>query len=996
MLSNMQRGYNRNVTVNFQMLLPGPSNTTTTYYFFSDPYDECPAGGGIGDVILANIYGYVRDESGAIVQNATVSLGGARDLTDANGFYNITLNIIPGVYNLVARKTGYNDYFDEANFTFSNTTVNKNITLKKYTPGHNHTITPKIDGYVRDELGVPILGAEVMLGEANMVTGVDGFYVLLPTITPRSQPIISIKEGFNNYYFILNFTNDTTYVSHNITMEELIPAEIFPTGPYTIDSPEVQEAIEKGEDFWISTREIVKDVRQGTFVQEIISIFNFADTMTISAVLPPELSDFVKLDRSTIVIPPNSAGEIRLTFYGTKPLGTYRGNLSISGSLSQEIPIRVNIIEKKTPIEMMLMKIDVFNKNVAPGDSLKYRLILENILRDQGYRVYLRAVLLNLNESEIYAEEFSEEDLEKSLTLLKSLDIPKNITDGDYLLRVEASYLSFFSSITTPVKISRPIYLYSFFGIPLWVFFLIMSFFSFVLLNVFLYKRHLDKKKRYKVGVDYSTLPKPDARTIKIGKIAETNNPAYLELERLTTHSIVAGATGMGKSISAQVIIEEALMKNVCVMVFDPTAQWSGMLRKCEDKKMLSFYPNFGLKPTDARGFPGNIRQIKDARQIVNVNKYIEPGHIQIFTLNKLDPNDIDIFIANVIRQVFRTDPKESPELKVLLVFDEVHRLLSKFGGSGEGFLQIERACREFRKWGIGVMLISQVLNDFVGEIKANINTEVQARTIEENDLERIRTKYGEEFLKSLVKAEIGVTMFQNAEYNKGRPYFVKFRPILHNTRRLSDEELEKYNKYNDVVDDVEYQIEQLETEKIDVFDLKMELKLIKDKIMTGNFSVVDIYLEGLTPRLKKQWEKIGKTPKKKEIELADIKEIKKSVEEAKKQRSEIQKKEEKEKKTEKKSEEVKEKIEDKQVKALTFDNGIMVSTIKELVNVLPTLDDDIYNIHVNDKKNDIAAWFEQFSKELSEKLKTAKDKQECTKFIEEFVKSQSADEKKE
>jgi hypothetical protein len=56
-------------------------------------------------------------------------------------------------------------------------------------------------------------------------------------------------------------------------------------------------------------------------------------------------------------------------------------------------------------------------------------------------------------------------------------------------------------------------------------------------------------------------------------------------------------------------------------------------------------------------------------------------------------------------------------------------------------FLQIERACREFRKWGLGVMLISQVLNDFVGEIKANINTELQARTLEEGDLERIRFK---------------------------------------------------------------------------------------------------------------------------------------------------------------------------------------------------------------------------------------------------------------
>jgi len=103
--------------------------------------------------------------------------------------------------------------------------------------------------------------------------------------------------------------------------------------------------------------------------------------------------------------------------------------------------------------------------------------------------------------------------------------------------------------------------------------------------------------------------------------------------------------------------------------------------------------------------------------------------------------------------------------LKVILVFDEVHRLLSKFGGSGEGFLQVERACREFRKWGMGVMLVSQVLSDFVGEIKANISSEVQMRTRDEGDLNRIKTKYGGDFLQSLVKASVGVGMFVNPAY---------------------------------------------------------------------------------------------------------------------------------------------------------------------------------------------------------------------------------------
>ena len=486
--------------------------------------------------------------------------------------------------------------------------------------------------------------------------------------------------------------------------------------------------------------------------------------------------------------------------------------------------------------------------------------------------------------------------------------------------------------------------------------------------------------------LDMKTLPKKDKKFLWLGKIAEKKNGAYLDPHKLTVHSIVAGATGGGKSIAAQVLIEEALKQNICVIVFDPTAQWSGMLRKLEDKKMFSYYSKFGMKPTDARGFPGNIRAIKNARQVVDVEKFFQPGHIQILTLNKLQPKDMDIVVANVIRQIFKSDPKEYPTLRTLLVFDEIHRILPKFGGSGEGFVQIERACREFRKWGYGVCLISQVLSDFAGQIKANISTEIQMRTRDEGDLNRIKTKYGEEFLQSLVKASVGVGMFVNPAYNHANPYFINFRPILHNTRRLSDEELEKYNQYNDQVEDLEYQVEQLEQLKVDVFDLKMELKLVKDKIMVGNFSVVDIYLEGLKPRISKQWEKLGKKPKKKEIELVDLDEIKKSVEEAKKESEKAKAKEAAEEKAAATAKvDPMEELMNKQLNPLTLDNGMMISTLKELKQVLPNIDEEIFKIHVNAQRNDISKWFEQLSKTFGAKLKSVTEKAELIKEIETF-----------
>src|SRR3989339_721916 len=758
------------------------------------------------------------------------------------------------------------------------------------------TITPLVSGYVSSDLGNVLENVTIQLGNSTTTTNSLGYYSFRPSLTLGQHPIIATKLFYDNYYAILNFSSNTTNVTHNIVMVYSTLNYDFVTGPYTENNDDdgkynkrpTPEIISKAEDFWVSTKEIRKEVRQNTFIEETIGLYNFKTTnMDLIFTLSPEIKNFIELDKSALSVNPDSFTNLVLTIYGTKPLGVYNGTLTIAGDLDLVIPIIITIVEKKFPVEVLLSEIDLFNNIVQPGENLKYKLSLQNLLRDQSYKVSLKSVIKD-SEGVVYNVEEYDSEIQNSLTLLKEINIPANVSEGEYVLEIEARYLNLLSRSTASFIVSRPIYLYSFFGIPLWVMIMIISFLSFVSLNFLLYRKYEERKKRYRVEVDYATLPRPGEKVVKLGLVAESKHPAYYELERLTTHAIVAGATGMGKSISAQVIIEEALMNDIAVIVFDPTAQWSGMLRKCDDKKMMSFYSKFGLKESDARGFKGNVRQVINARQIIDINKHINPGQIQIFSLNKLDPKDIDFFIANVIRQVFKSDPKESPTLKVLVVFDEVHRLLSKFGGSGEGFLQIERACREFRKWGIGVMLISQVLNDFVGEIKANINTEVQTRTLEESDLERIKTKYGEGFLKSLVRAEVGVAMFQNAEYNRGRPYFINFRPILHSTRRLPDEELEKYNRYNDLVDDLADQTLQIEKEGVDIFDLKMELKLIKDKIMSGSFSVVEIYLEGLKPRIEKEWEKLGKKPKPRLLELANEEDVKKAVEEAKKEREKV------------------------------------------------------------------------------------------------------------
>ncbi|NIP40275.1 MAG: hypothetical protein GTN39_02005 [Candidatus Aenigmarchaeota archaeon] len=218
--------------------------------------------------------------------------------------------------------------------------------------------------------------------------------------------------------------------------------------------------------------------------------------------------------------------------------------------------------------------------------------------------------------------------------------------------------------------------------------------------------------------------------------------------------------------------------------------------------------------------------------------------------MNRLEPGQIDKFVRKTVSSVFRAALPEEREIKLLLVYDEVHRLLPKYGGKG-GYIALERACREFRKWGIGVFMISQVLMDFRGAIRANIATEIQLRTKYEGDIGRVKTKYGTDYASKVVKLTTGTALVQNPAFNEGKPYFISFRPLLHNTGRLTDKEINKYVKIQKEIEKIEKRVEAMKARKVDTTDIEIELNLAKDKMKAGQFTMAESYIGSLKARLK-------------------------------------------------------------------------------------------------------------------------------------------------
>jgi hypothetical protein len=218
----------------------------------------------------------------------------------------------------------------------------------------------------------------------------------------------------------------------------------------------------------------------------------------------------------------------------------------------------------------------------------------------------------------------------------------------------------------------------------------------------------------------------------------------------------------------------------------------------------------------------------------IDFKKYMNPGEITVFSLNKLKSGEYDTAVTNIIDTIFSQGWEESTKLKMVIVFDEVHRLLERYGGKG-GYVSLERACREFRKWGIGIFLISQVLLDFKGAIRANIANEIQLRTKYEGDIGRVKSKYGVDYASKVTRLTIGTGLFQNPEYNNGRPWFLSFRPLLHSPFALTDEEIDTYIRLNKRIEAVDVIIEKMKANKVDTYDIEVELNSLSRKQKHNN-----------------------------------------------------------------------------------------------------------------------------------------------------------------
>ena len=74
---------------------------------------------------------------------------------------------------------------------------------------------------------------------------------------------------------------------------------------------------------------------------------------------------------------------------------------------------------------------------------------------------------------------------------------------------------------------------------------------------------------------------------------------------------------------------------------------------------------------------------------------------------------------------------------------------------------------------------------------------------------------------------------------------------MLHETFRISDEELGKYGMFEEEIEKLRKKVELLKKKKIDTYDIELEINLAEEKTKLGQLRMAETYIDSVKSRIE-------------------------------------------------------------------------------------------------------------------------------------------------
>ncbi|MCK4968474.1 MAG: DUF87 domain-containing protein, partial [Candidatus Aenigmarchaeota archaeon] len=386
-------------------------------------------------------------------------------------------------------------------------------------------------------------------------------------------------------------------------------------------------------------------------------------SIDVSIYVIGELGKFVNLDINNTQIERYSSKlfQYNVSVPSYALTGYYSGDIIVKTAFEEySIPISMTISNKRDSKILLSVKEPV--KKITVDDFVRFTVEIQNAGSRKVVNLLFENIIKNVLTDEIKYVKKSNILLENRTT---TYDFEVYIDKANY--SIGKYYLV--SSLTE--KNMDPVYTTTAFEVinPFWTkerilfsgYWIILLGLSFTLYYIYnWYVKNKRDKARYVTPLNFSKLPKESDNSFWLGKYAETNKKAFFDSSDLTTHVLVAGSTGSGKSVTASIYVEEALLKKIPVIIFDPTAQWTGFVKACNDSNLLNYYSQFGMKTQNAKMFKGMIFDVKSVDVDIDIKKYMNPGEVTVFNLSALGPGDYDQAVMHIVQKIFDTPWEES------------------------------------------------------------------------------------------------------------------------------------------------------------------------------------------------------------------------------------------------------------------------------------------------------------------------------------------------
>ena len=274
-----------------------------------------------------------------------------------------------------------------------------------------------------------------------------------------------------------------------------------------------------------------------------------------------------------------------------------------------------------------------------------------------------------------------------------------------------------------------------------------------------------------------------------------TDTPLLFKIKKMG-HTYGSGKSGAGKSFTARILVENALLEGIKVIILDPTRQWCGLAKRSKSEAVFKRYENLGISRDHARSFNVKIytpehscglevpRNMEDLLEGCSVITFKHTSEETRFEVSK-----------KILQAVYDSMDEESEEMHTLIVLEEAHKFLraSKEVHQDAKIVAklIDDLARESRKYGIYLLILTQSLSDLRHSektVRENINTRFFMRASDRAEHEYIESYVSRNAVETVKNLKNGEALLHSPDLVPTSKIFV--RPPFSHVGELTDKEI--------------------------------------------------------------------------------------------------------------------------------------------------------------------------------------------------------------